>query len=393
MKINGNYQKLEENYLFTEIALRTKKFCAANPDAPVIKLGIGDVTLPLPEIAADAIIKAFEELKHRETFRGYGPELGYGFTKAAVVDYYKNYGVELAMDEVTIGDGIGSDIANVTDLFEKGANTVLVPDPVYPLYKATSLMDGQKIVYLPCTAENSFTPAPPDCPSDMVYLCSPNNPTGATFDFEQLQQWVDYANDCSAVILYDNAYERFIEENDKPHSIFQIKGAETCAIEFGSLSKTAGFTCVRSGYTVVPMGLKANGISLNRMWQQRQTTKYNGAPYPQQRGLVAALSPEGMLQADKNIAEYKKNSALIANVLQEKGIFYSGGTNSPYIWFRCSNGMNSWAFFDFLLNEANVVGTPGVGFGACGENYFRLTTFNTYENTEEAMERIRLIIS
>jgi LL-diaminopimelate aminotransferase len=388
MRLNKNYQKLEANYLFTEIALRTKKFIAEHPDAPVIKLGIGDVTLPLPEIAADAVIKAFEELKHKETFRGYGPELGYGFAKNAVVQYYKNYGVTLDMEEVTIGDGIGSDIANITDLFEKGTNTVLVPNPIYPLYKATSLMDGQQIVYLPCTAENNFTPAPPDCKADMIYLCSPNNPTGATFTFGELKKWVDYANENQAVILYDNAYERFIEEKDKPHSIFEVEGARTCAIEFGSLSKTAGFTCVRSGYTIVPLELQSEGISLNRMWQQRQTTKYNGAPYPQQRGLTVALSPEGLMQADKNIAEYKKNSALITSVLIAKGIFYSGGTNSPYIWFKCPGNMGSWQFFDFLLNECNVVGTPGVGFGSCGENYFRLTTFNTFENTKEAMKRI-----
>ncbi|MDR2685138.1 MAG: LL-diaminopimelate aminotransferase [Prevotellaceae bacterium] len=392
MKLNKNYQKLEENYLFTEIALRTKRFCEANPDAPVIKLGIGDVTLPLPALAADAVINAFEELKHAETFRGYGPELGYHFARKAVVDYYQNFGVELADDEVTIGDGIGSDIANITDIFEKGTNTVLVPNPVYPLYKATSLMDGQNIIYLECTAENDFLPTPPDFPSDMIYLCSPNNPTGAALNFLHLQAWVDYANSCGAVILYDNAYERFIEESDKPHSIFQITGAKTCAIEFGSLSKTAGFTCVRSGYTVVPFALKSDGISLNRMWQQRQTTKYNGAPYPQQRGLQAALSPEGIKQADKNITEYKKNSALIINVLDEKKIFYTGGKNSPYIWFRCPNGMSSWDFFDFLLNKVYIVGTPGVGFGSCGENYFRLTTFNTYSATKEAMERIRGIL-
>ncbi len=306
-----------------------------------------------------------------------------------MVEYYRRYGIELQMEEVTIGDGIGSDIANITDLFEKGTNTVLVPDPVYPLYKATSLMDGQKIIYLPCTAENNFLPVPPDCQADMIYLCSPNNPTGATFDYAQLKSWVDYANSCGAVILYDNAYERFIEENDKPHSIFAVEGARTCAIEFGSLSKTAGFTCVRSGYTVVPIELMADGISLNKMWQQRQTTKYNGAPYPQQRGIVAALSEAGMADADRNIAYYKENSKMIIEVLKEKNIFYSGGVNSPYIWFRCPNGMGSWEFFDYLLNELYIVGTPGVGFGSCGENYFRLSTFNTHEATKEAMSRIR----
>ena len=392
MKLNKNYQKLEENYLFTEIALRTDNFLKANPDAPLIKLGIGDVTLPLPTIAADAIIKAFEELKRAETFRGYGPEIGYKFARNAVSKYYKQYGVMLDDDEITVGDGIGSDIANITDIFEHGTNVVLVPDPVYPLYKATSLMDNQKIIYLDCNAENNFLPSPPNFPSDMIYLCSPNNPTGATFNFAQLQKWVDYANSVGAVILYDNAYERFVEDSDKPHSIFQIAGAKTCAIEFGSLSKTAGFTCVRSGYTVVPFELQADGMSINKMWQQRQTTKYNGAPYPQQRGLEAALSPEGMKQADHNIGVYKQNAKLITDVLDEKKIFYSGGKNSPYIWFRCPNGMSSWQFFDFLLNEVNVVGTPGVGFGTNGENYFRLTTFNTYDNTKEAMRRIKEVI-
>lgn len=388
MKLNKNYSKLEENYLFTEIAVRTKRFIESNPDKPLIKLGIGDVTLPLSPFVADAIIKAFEELKHKDTFRGYGPELGYGFAKNAVVEYYRSYGIEIDMDEVTIGDGIGSDIANITDLFENGANTVLVPDPVYPLYKATSLMDGQNIIYLPCTSDNDFLPVPPHCKADMIYLCSPNNPTGATFNYSQLKVWVDYANSCGAVILYDNAYERFIEEDDKPHSIFAIEGARTCAIEFGSLSKTAGFTCVRSGYTIVPLQLISDGISLNKMWQQRQTTKYNGAPYPQQRGIVAALSEAGMADADRNIADYKKNSKLIIDVLKNKNIFYSGGVNSPYVWFRCPNGMGSWEFFDYLLNELYIVGTPGVGFGECGENYFRLSTFNTYEATKEAMQRI-----
>ena len=391
MKINKNYLKLEENYLFTEIALRTKKFIDEKPDKPVIKLGIGDVTLPLSPFVADAMIAAFQELKHKESFRGYGPELGYGFAKNAVKEYYKGYGVDIEMEEITIGDGIGSDIANITDLFAKGENTVLVPDPVYPLYKATSLMDGQKIVYLPCTAENKFVPIPPkDIKADMIYLCSPNNPTGATFTYDQLKAWVDYANSCGAVILYDNAYERFIEDSDKPHSIFEIEGAKTCAMEFGSLSKTAGFTCVRSGYSIVPLSLKdESGLSLNKMWQQRQTTKYNGAPYPQQRGIVAALSEQGMKDADKNISEYKRNGQLIMQALEEKSIFYTGGVNSPYIWFQCPSGLTSWEFFDRMLNEIYVVGTPGVGFGECGEGYFRLSMFNTYELTAEAMQRFR----
>lgn len=387
-KINLNYEKLEANYLFTEIAKRTSEFIKANPDVSVIKLGIGDVTRPLAPIAVDAMLKATEELRHVETFRGYGPELGYKFAKKAVQDYYLASGVEVDFDEITIGNGIGEDIANITDLFASG-NTVLIPDPVYPLYKATSLMDGQTIRYLPCDEQTNFLPVPPDFSSDMIYLCSPNNPTGSTFNYEELQAWVDYANKHEAVILYDNAYERFITDNDKPHSIFEIEGARTCAIEFNSLSKTAGFTCVRSGYTLVPKELTREGVSLNRMWQQRQTTKYNGAPYVTQRGLTAALSPEGLIQADENIAYYKRNVKLITDVLEEKDIFYTGGHNSPYIWMKCPNRLTSWEFFDYLLKTIYVVGTPGVGFGPSGEHFFRFSTFNTYEATKEAMERMR----
>ncbi len=389
MKLNLNYTKLEENYLFTEIAQRTSAFIKANPDKHIIKLGIGDVTRPLAPVAADAIINAMEELKHGESFRGYGPELGYAWARAAVVNYYKTYNVEVDIDEITIGDGIGEDIANITDLFAHGQNTVLLPDPVYPLYKATSLMDGHNIIYLECSQRNNFTPAPPaNVMADLIYLCSPNNPTGATFTFAQLKEWVDYANNCGAIILYDNAYERFISSDQCPHSIYAIEGAKTCAIEFNSLSKTAGFTCVRSGWTVVPKTLIRENMSLLRMWQQRQTTKYNGAPYMTQRGLEAALSPKGIAQADLNIAEYKKNVPVICDVLKNKGITYSGGENSPYIWLKCPNDMSSWEFFDYILNNAYVVGTPGIGFGQYGEGYYRLSTFNTLELTQQAMERI-----
>lgn len=391
--LNLNYKLLEENYLFTEIARRTSEFVKTNPDKKVIKLGIGDVTRPLAPATADAIIRAVEELKHAETFRGYGPELGYRFAREAVQRYYAGYNIELDLDEITIGDGIGEDIANITDIFAHGKNTVLLPDPVYPLYKATSLMDGQKIIYLECNKANGFLPTPPKFPSDIVYLCSPNNPTGAAFTRQQMQAWVDYANSCGAVILYDNAYERFISDSGCPHSIFAIPEARTCAIEFNSLSKTAGFTCVRSGYTVVPKTLEREGISLLRLWQQRQTTKYNGAPYMTQRGLEAALSPEGLAQADRNIEYYKQNVKTITDVLDRHGIFYTGGHNSPYIWLECPGGMSSWQFFDHLLDNAYVVGTPGVGFGQYGEDYFRLTTFNTTELTAEAMQRIDTLLS
>lgn len=390
--INLNYSRLEKNYLFTEIARRTDEFVAANPDKKVIKLGIGDVTRPLTAIAADAIINAMEELKHAETFRGYGPEVGYLFAREAVQRYYKAYGIDVDVDEITVGDGIGEDIANITDLFTKGDNLVLLPDPVYPLYKATSLIDGQKIVYLPCTKENNFLPMPPERDdATMIYLCSPNNPTGAAFTRKQLQIWVDYANSIGAVIMYDNAYERYISDPECPHSIFEIPGARTCAMEFNSLSKTCGFTCVRMGYNVIPKELVRDGVSLLRIWQQRQTTKYNGAPYMTQRGLEAALSPESLKQSDENIAYYKRNVKLITDVLEEKGIYYTGGKNSPYIWLECPKGMKSWDFFDYLLNELNIVGTPGVGFGQYGEGFFRLTSFNSYEATKEAMERLMRI--
>lgn len=391
--LNLNYKLLEENYLFTEIARRTSEFVKANPDKNVIKLGIGDVTRPLAHVAADAIIRAMEELKHTETFRGYGPELGYSFAREAVRSYYAGYGIDLDADEITIGDGIGEDIANITDIFAKGENTILLPDPVYPLYKATSLMDGQKIIYLECNKENGFLPTPPDFPSDIIYLCSPNNPTGAALSRDQMQAWVDYANRCGAVILYDNAYERFITDPHCPHSIFAIPEARTCAIEFNSLSKTAGFTCVRSGYTVVPKTLVREDVSLLRLWQQRQTTKYNGAPYMTQRGLEAALSHEGLAEADRNIEYYKQNVGTITSVLERHGIYYTGGHNSPYIWLECPKGLTSWQFFDVLLERANVVGTPGVGFGQYGEGYFRLTTFNTHELTSEAMARIDALLS
>lgn len=391
-KINLNYAKLEENYLFVEVAQRTANFQKAHPEAHVIKLGIGDVTRPIAAVAADAMMRANEELKHAETFRGYGPELGYKFAKAAVQRYYARRGVAVDFDELTIGDGIGSDLANITDLFASD-NAVLIPDPVYPLYQATSIMDGQRLTYLECSVENNFLPTPPDFPSDMIYLCSPNNPTGVTFNHQQLKAWVDYANACGAIILYDAAYERFITEADKPHSIFEIDGARTCAIEFCSMSKTAGFTSVRSGWTFVPKKLVRDGMSLNRMWQQRQSTKYNGSPYATQRGLEAALSDEGLRQADENIAYYKQNVKTITDVLDRKGIFYSGGINSPYIWLRCPNGMRSWDFFDYLLNTAQVVGTPGVGFGQHGEGFFRLSTFNTHEATQEAMARVERLIN
>lgn len=393
MKINQNYSKLPQNYLFTEIALRTDRYIAANPDKSVIKLGIGDVTRPLSPVVANAMKQAVEELTHKETFRGYGPELGHPWAKAAVVNYYKTeIGVELQPDEITIGDGIGEDLSNITDLFTHGDNRVVIQDPVYPLYQSTTLMDGNEIIYVPCNEENGFLPAPPDAKCDVIYLCSPNNPTGAAFTFPQLKAWVDYALENNAVILFDAAYERFVTSPDCPRSIFQIEGANRCTIEFGSLSKTAGFSCVRSGYTIVPIDLERDGMNLNRMWQQRQTTKYNGAPYITQRGLEAALSPEGLRDSDLNIHYYQANAKLITEMLRQKGLFFTGGTSSPYVWMKCPQGMKSWEFFQYLLDTVQVIGTPGVGFGPSGEGFFRLSAFNSTEATMEALKRLEPIL-
>lgn len=392
--INRNYSKLEKNYLFTEVARRCDEFVAANPGKRVIKLGVGDVTRPLAPVTADAIINAMEELKHAETFRGYGPEVGYAFSREAVSRYYASRGIAVDADEVTVGDGIGEDIANIVDLFDIHETKMLVQNPVYPLYKATSIISGFEIEYLKCSKENNFTPAPPsDSTADgkglVVFLCSPNNPTGAAFTRDQLREWVEFANRTNAVILYDNAYERYITDNRCPHSIYEIEGARSCAIEFNSLSKTAGFTCVRMGYNVIPKELERDGMQLLTIWKQRQTTKYNGAPYMTQRGLEVALSEEGLRESDKNIDYYRRNVKLITDILDSKGIYYTGGVNSPYIWFECPNGMKSWEFFDHLLNRFNVVGTPGVGFGTEGEGYFRLTSFGSYEDTAEAAERLK----
>ncbi|MDO4191374.1 MAG: LL-diaminopimelate aminotransferase [Bacteroidales bacterium] len=393
MKINQNYNKLPHNYLFTEIALRTEKYIKTHPTQKVIKLGIGDVTQPLSPVIANAMKQAVEELTKKETFRGYGPELGHVWARQSVADYYKNeMNVVLDIDEITIGDGIGEDLANITDLFNHGGNTVVIQDPVYPLYQSTTLMDSNDIIYVPCNEANGFLPTPPDSHSDIIYLCSPNNPTGAAFNFSQLKAWVDYALENNAIILFDAAYERFTSNNDCPRSIFQIEGARNCAIEFGSLSKTAGFSCIRSGYTIVPNDLNRDGMNLLRMWQQRQTTKYNGANYITQRGLEAALTPQGLKDADRNIAYYHHNAGLITSMLKEKGLFFTGGESSPYVWLKCPNGMKSWDFFQYLLDTVQVIGTPGVGFGPSGEGYFRLSAFNSTEQTIEALERLDTIL-
>lgn len=389
--INKNYLNLKESYLFTEIAHRVAKFSEENQNADIIRLGIGDVTKPLCKAVVDEMIKASQEMGTPEGFHGYGPEQGYDFLRNAVKDYYGGYGVELEEDEIFISDGAKSDIGNILDILGKD-NTVLIPDPVYPVYVDTNIMDARNVVYANSNESNGFLPLPDDnTRADIIYICSPNNPTGAVYSKEQLKKWIDYANKNKALILFDAAYESFVTD-DYPHSIFEIDGSKTCAIEFCSLSKTAGFTGTRCGYTVVPHALKVDGTELNKLWLRRQTTKFNGVSYIVQRGAAAVFTPEGQEQIRANIAYYKENAKIITDAFDELGIWYTGGKNSPYVWMKCPGGMDSWTFFDKLLTEANVVGTPGAGFGENGEGFFRLTAFNTKEKTEEAVKRIKNVL-
>lgn len=385
MKINENYANLEQSYLFSTIAKKVNEYAAQNPDKKVIKLGIGDVTLPLCKAVTDALHKAVDEMGVQATFRGYGPEQGYDFLRKAVQKYYTKRNVELELDEIFISDGAKSDLGNILDLFSKD-NTVLVPDPVYPVYVDTNVMAGRKVVYVDANGENEFLPLPDkNVQADIIYICSPNNPTGAAYNKEHLQTWVDYAKSMNAIILFDAAYECFVSDENLPRSIFEIEGAKDCAIEFCSLSKTAGFTGTRCGYTVVPKALGA----LNKMWVRRQTTKFNGVPYIVQRGAEAVFSEEGQKEIRENINYYKENAKVISDTLKSCGIWHVGGKHSPYIWLKCPNDMDSWTFFDYLLENAQVVGTPGAGFGKNGDGYFRLTSFGSKENTAEAMKRFK----
>lgn len=391
MKLNGHYLELEESYLFSKINQKVAMFQKQHPDADIIRMGIGDVTRPLCPAAVSAMEGAVQELGRPETFRGYGPEQGYDFLRDKIQQYYqKNADVLLERDEIFISDGAKSDLGNILDLFDT-QNRVLIPSPVYPVYVDTNVMAGREILYLEASKENGFLPMPPNERADIIYLCSPNNPTGAAYRREQLKQWVDYANGCGAVLLYDAAYEAFITDPGCPRSIFEIEGAKTCAIEFCSLSKTAGFTGTRCGYTVVPMQLERQGRSLNRFWLRRQTTKFNGVSYIVQRGAEAVFTPEGLRQCAENRKVYQTNARVISDCLKALGIWHVGGKNSPYIWLQCPNGMSSWEFFDDLLSRAQVVGTPGVGFGRGGEGFFRLTSFGTAEATEQAMRRIQMM--
>lgn len=394
--INDQYLELQDSYLFSTIAKKVSEYTAAHPNKKLIRMGIGDVTRPLVPAVLKAMHDAVDEMGNPSTFKGYGPEQGYNFLHEAIREYYKTHNVDLDTNEIFISDGAKSDIGNITDIFGN-ENIVMIPDPVYPVYVDTNIMAGRDIIYLNSNAANNFCPMPPvdeDVSPDIIYLCSPNNPTGSAYNKEQLTAWVHYAHKNHAIILYDAAYECFINDANLPKSIYEIEGAKECAIEFCSLSKTAGFTGTRCGYTIVPKALTGfsvdgDAISLNKLWLRRQTTKFNGVPYIIQKGAAAVFSQEGQQQIRENINYYMNNARIIAKTMDECGITYYGGNNSPYIWLQCPNGMKSWDFFDYLLNEIAVVGTPGAGFGVNGEGYFRLTAFGDTANTVEAMERFK----
>lgn len=391
MNFNLNFSDIADSYLFAEVASRVAKYSSENPDKKVIKLGIGDVTLPLVPSVVKALHEGVDDMSEKETFKGYGPYEGYGFLRESISDYYKNMGVELELDEIFVSDGAKSDLGNILDIFSK-ENTVLVPDPVYPVYVDTNLMAGRKVIFADANESNGFLPMPYyGVKADIIYICSPNNPTGAAYSKSQLKKWVDYANDTGAVILYDAAYECFVSD-DSARSIFQIDGARTCSVEFCSFSKIAGFTGTRCGYTVIPRQLVKDGLSANKLWLRRQSTKFNGVPYIVQKGAAAVFSKQGMKEIKQNLSYYMDNAKTIADCMDELGIWYTGGKNSPYIWLKCPNGMSSWEFFDYLLNNAQVVGTPGAGFGKNGEGYFRLTAFGSRGGTKEAVERIKKLL-
>lgn len=395
IRLNDNFLNVNENYLFTEIAKRTNDYKKNHPDADIIKLGIGDVTLPIADCVIKAMHNAVDELSNIDTFVGYGPEIGYGFLREKISEWdYNKIGIQIDENEIFISDGIATDIGNFGDLLSVD-NVVGIANPVYPEYLDVSIMAGRKnIVYIPFSDENNFTPKILKERMDLIYLCMPNNPTGTSFTRKELKKWVDYAIENKSLILFDAAYERFIEDEDVPHSIYEIEGAKNVAIEFKSFSKTAGFTGIRCGYTVVPKEVVAydtngNEINLNPLWNRRQCTKFNGASYISQKGAEAIYTEEGQKQIDENIAYYKRNCKLIREGLIESGYNTFGGINSPYIWFKVPNGYTSWDYFDLLLNKINVVTTPGSGFGTEGEGYLRLSSFGSYEDTLEAIERIK----
>lgn len=383
-----SYGDLQDSYLFYNIAQKTKAYLEKNPDKKLYRMGIGDVSLPLCDAVIKALHSAVDDQSEAGTFHGYMPECGAEFLRVAIADYYGKKGVKLDADEVFVSSGASDELGDILDLFDQ-SNTALVIEPAYPAYVDANVMAGRKIIHLASGRENGFLPLPDDSvKADIIYLCSPNNPTGAVFNREQLQKWVDFANKNGSIILFDAAYEAFIEENELPHSIFELEGARTCAIEICSLSKTAGFTGTRCGYTVIPKDLERCGMNLNSMWVRNRTTKTNGVSYIIQKGAAAVFTDEGMKQIHENIKVYKNNGKCLMEALDKLGIWYCGGKNAPYIWLKCPKGMDSWQFFDYLLNEIQVVGTPGEGFGACGEGYFRFSTFGSPEDTKEAARRL-----
>lgn len=388
MTPNTNYANLKDSYLFYNIAQKTKAYLEANPDKHLYRMGIGDVSLPLCDAVINALHEAVDDQAVKENFHGYMPECGAPFLRKAIADYYAVNGVNVSADEVFVSSGASDELGDILDLFDKDSSALVI-EPAYPAYVDANIMAGRNIIHLASGEENGFLPEPDESTvADIIYICSPNNPTGAVFSRNQLQAWVDFANEKGSVILFDAAYEAFIEDESLPHSIFELDGAETCAIEICSLSKTAGFTGTRLGYTVIPKRLIRNGMSINGMWVRNRTTKTNGVSYIIQKGGAAVFTPEGQEQIHNNIQIYKNNAKVLTEALDELGIWYTGGKNAPYIWLKCPNGMGSWEFFDYLLNEVQVVGTPGEGFGACGEGYFRFSTFGSPEDTKEAARRL-----
>ena len=402
-KVNENYLKLPGSYLFSTVGRKQREYEAAHPDKKVIRLSIGDVTQPLAPVIIDALHKAVDEMGVKETFHGYAPDLGYEFLRNAIAkNDYADRGCDIAADEIFVSDGAKCDSGNIQEIFSLD-NKIAVCDPVYPVYVDTNVMAGRagdynpkterysNVIYMPCVADNNFAPELPKETPDIIYLCFPNNPTGSTITKDQLQEWVDYANRVGAVIIYDAAYEAYISEDNVPHTIYECEGARTCAIELKSFSKNAGFTGTRLGYSVVPKDLKSDGVSLHSLWARRHGTKYNGAPYIIQRAGEAVYSDEGKAQLKQQVAYYMNNAKVIYEGLKDAGYTVSGGVNAPYIWLKTPDHMTSREFFDYLLNNASVVGTPGSGFGPSGEGYFRLTAFGTYENTVEAINRIKAL--
>lgn len=403
-RVNENYLKLPGSYLFSTIAKKVNAYAEAHPEETIIRLGIGDVTQPLPPAVIEALHKAVDEMGNASTFHGYAPDLGYEFLRKAIAEKdFQARGCQISPDEIFVSDGAKSDSANIQEIFA-GDSRIAVCDPVYPVYVDSNVMAGRTgtydaaaetwsdVIYMPCTAENGFVPELPKERPDLIYLCFPNNPTGETLTKAQLQEWVDYANREGCVIIFDAAYEAYISQEDIPHSIYECEGAQTCAIELRSFSKNAGFTGLRLAYTVVPKALKdQNGTSLNALWARRHGTKYNGAPYIVQRAGEAVYTPEGQAQVREMVGKYMKNASYILNGLKEAGYEVYGGVNSPYVWLRTPDQMTSWEFFDYLLENAHVVGTPGSGFGPSGEHYFRLTAFGTWENTVKAVDRIKAL--